>query len=99
VQFTKPGERAGPTCFSGTHETRTYGGPCDPGFHRIDPIGLFITDKCDVCTAAALWASSNTSNCTVNIRFDTPGDCLKSITVNLVVSEIQNTGPPPTGCP
>jgi hypothetical protein len=98
--FNKTGEQAGPTCFSGTHETRTYSGRCHAGFHREgSQPQMAITTACDVCTASASWASGDTGDCTVKIRFDTPGDCGKFIQVNLEVWEIQNTPPPPAGCP
>jgi hypothetical protein len=95
--FLKGNEFAGNNC-GGQNVDRTYGGMCDAGFHR-EQCALSVNDSCDVCTAKARWATSNPSDCTCIVHFNTPSDCFKGIHVDIKITETQNQNPRPAGCP
>jgi hypothetical protein len=95
------GQGVGPSCWPAPAQdsTFTYGGACHSGFHH-DQCSPSVSTTCDACTVQASWANpGNPSDCTCKVRFTSPQDCFKAIRADIVVTEIQNTGPRPIGCP
>lgn len=92
----------GNNCF-GVNNVHTLGGPCAAGTHRQQClVTLKTTNSAAASCRFEAWGSTDTRDCTCNVRFITDKDCFHGITCTVKVTETVDQPPPPprpVGCP
>jgi len=91
-------ETAGPNCF-GVNDTRTYGGSCKTGKHRVQ-CQVTAKNPAQDAFCQEMVQGHLPTDCTCTVMFHTPADCTKQIACSVVVTEVDDAPPPPpAGCP
>jgi hypothetical protein len=87
----------------GVNNLHTYGGPCAAGTQRQQClVTLKTTNSQGTSCRFESWGSSNSRDCTCNVRFISDKDCFHGITCTIKITETVDQPPPPphpSGCP
>jgi len=87
----------------GVNHIHTYGGPCAAGTQRQQClVTLKTTNSQGTSCRFESWGSSNSRDCTCNVRFISDADCFHGITCTVKITETVDQPPPPprpAGCP